>query len=119
VRDLRDSFFQSIEVYLRRLAKNRDTIQFRPGVYKARLWGESRSDNGDNVKSVFADAEISGIALYGPGVHDAILLELELGERVALAIDTEDCYGADSVLYDYFCSWTSTGNVNLRVSSNG
>lgn len=32
--------------------------------------------------------------VYGPGMHDAVLMELELGYRVALAQDTEDCYGA-------------------------
>ena len=34
------------------------------------------------------------MGLYGSGMHDFILMELELGNRVAMAQDDEDCgYG--------------------------
>lgn len=33
------------------------------------------------------------IPLYGSGMHDFIMDEIELGTRVAVALDDEECYG--------------------------
>lgn len=40
------------------------------------------------------------IPLYGPGMHNFILDEIELGTRVAVALDDEACYGGMAWYYD-------------------
>lgn len=53
------------------------------------------------------------IGLYGPGMHDFILMEMELGTRVAMAQDSEDC-GWSALMdlsYMEYCrerGWTET-----------
>lgn len=35
-----------------------------------------------------------GPGLFGKGMHDFILDDMELGERVAMCLDNEQCWGA-------------------------
>ena len=50
-----------------------------------------------------------GMVWYGHGMHEVVLLEAELGERVALAIDDADTWGDVGWYYDADYFWKRHG----------
>lgn len=54
--------------------------------------------------------------LYGNGMHDFILMEAELGFRVAAAQDDEDCWTASDMIFFAFMEEEDTDCPECHVN---